>query len=406
MNAPSPADRVEAALTPPWGPRLDHFLAARDEMKRPAPAQAPDTFRQEYVFQGDWHPDSEGFLAPDPNGPRPEDPVGMCTCSDLPAVMEAEVLPPAEAGSAGATPAAALVPASRPIRRLAVGPGHLAFIPTDPALLHHPAEILQEEARIHRNPVPPPVIAPEDVPAVTREMGRIADQLQEVRLRHFVAGEGKTFPRIQVDSPPGGPAEILQADFAEAEIRIAAGLVSEAEARATQEPGPVVFIHSRPGGKSFFDAMARLHRHGQADPILVAHRGSSKEETDAEAVQEYVRVAREEVIPLVTSPEGAALAEALQGSSKAFARLEVLLGALGKSAGQCIDDFLLFRDEFPWDPKLCAAPEYPDLPQKGRSPKAYHHQFQPGEGRHGTAPSRTTRDAARAARKAKKKGRR
>lgn len=116
--------------------------------------------------------------------------------------------------------------------------------------------------------------------------------------------------------------------------------------------------------------------------------------------------AREEVIPLVTSPEGAARAEALRGTSGAFARLEVLLGALGKSAGRCIDDFLLFRDEFPWDPKLCAAPEYPDLPQKGRSPKAYHHQFQPGEGRHGTAPSRTTRDAARAARKAKKKGRR
>ena len=38
MNTPSPADRVESALTPPWGPRLDHFLAARDEMKRPAPA--------------------------------------------------------------------------------------------------------------------------------------------------------------------------------------------------------------------------------------------------------------------------------------------------------------------------------------------------------------------------------
>lgn len=336
MNAPSPADRVEAALTPPWGPRLDHFLAARDEMKRPAPAQAPDTFRQEYVFQGDWHPDSEGFLAPDPNGPRPKDPVGMCTCSDLPAVMAAEVLPPAEAGFADATPAAAPVPASRPIRRLAVGPGHVTFIPTDPALLHR-------------------------------------------------------------------PAEILQADFAEAEIRVAAGLVSEAEARAAQEPGPIAFIHSRPGGKSFFDAMARLHRQGQAAPILVAHRGSSKEETDAEVVQEYVRVAREEVIPLVTSPEGAALAEALQGSSKAFARLEVLLGALGKSAGQCVDDFLLFRDEFPWDPKLCAAPEYPDLPQKGRSPKAYHHQFQPGEGRHGTAPSRTTRDAARKARKKKKR---
>lgn len=116
MNAPSPADCVEAALTPPWGPRLDHFLAARDEIKRPAPAQAPDTFRQEYVFQGDWRPDSEGFLAPDPNGPRPEDPVGMCTCSDLPAVMEAEVLPPAEAVCCDATPAAAPVPASCPIQ--------------------------------------------------------------------------------------------------------------------------------------------------------------------------------------------------------------------------------------------------------------------------------------------------
>lgn len=402
MNAPSPADRVEAALTPPWGPALDHFLTARDEMRRPSPSTPPDTFRQEYVFQGDWHPDSEGFLAPDPNGPRPEDPVGMCTCSDLPAVMEAEVLPPAEADGCGAPPAAAPVLASRPIRRLAVGPGRITFIPTDTALLHHPAEA---EVRICR-PSAPPAIAPEDVPAVTREMGRIADQLQEVRLRHFVAGEGKTFPRIQVDHPPGGPAPILQADSAEAEIRVAAGLVSEAEARAAQAPGPIAFVHSRPGGKSFFDAMARLHREGQVSPILVAHRGSSKEETDAEAVQEYVRAAREEVIPLVTSPEGTALAEALRGTSGAFARLEVLLGALGKSAGQCIDDFLLFRDEFPWDPKLCAAPEYPELRQKGRSPKAYHHQFQPGEGRHETAPSRTTRDAARAARKAKKKGRR
>ena len=121
MNSPSPADRVEAALTPPWGPRLDHFLAARDEMKRPAPAQAPDTFRQEYVFQGDWHPDSDGFLAPDPNGPRPVEAGNIGTCSDLPAVMEAEVLPPAEADGCGATPAVALVPEVLPIRRIPLG---------------------------------------------------------------------------------------------------------------------------------------------------------------------------------------------------------------------------------------------------------------------------------------------
>lgn len=41
MNAPSPADHVEAALTPPWGPRLDHFLAARDEIKRRPPPRPP-----------------------------------------------------------------------------------------------------------------------------------------------------------------------------------------------------------------------------------------------------------------------------------------------------------------------------------------------------------------------------
>lgn len=216
-------------------------------------------------------------------------------------------------------------------------------------------------------------------------------------------------PQVQVGTEP--PA-ILQADFAEAEIRVAAGLVSEAEARAAQAPGPITFIHSRPGGKSFFAAMARLHREGQVSPILVAHHGSSKEETDAEAVQEYVRVAREEVIPLVTSPEGAALAEALRGTSGAFARLEVLLGALGKSAGQYIDDFLLFRDEFPWDPKLCASPEYPHLTQKGDNPKAYHHQYQPpkaeGKQTHGKKdPKALQKERARqkAARAARRKNR-
>lgn len=195
---------------------------------------------------------------------------------------------------------------------------------------------------------------------------------------------------------------------------------------AAQLPGPFAF--GRPGGKSIADALARLHREGQEAPevkirrldhgpllsldfqdleirtmaqmakdlgfividepvqvghsfYLQAHRGSGKPLQDAELVQEYSRKAREEVIPLVCGPEGSALAE-----------------------------FLRFRDFAPmsaWDPAWCAPPDLLDgPPQKGRSPKAYHHQFQPGEGRRETAPSRNARDAARAARKAKKKGRR
>lgn len=74
---------------------------------------------------------------------------------------------------------------------------------------------------------------------------------------------------------------------------------------------------------------------------------------------------------------------------------------------QILDHSLVSEDYAPmaaWDPAWCAPPDIPDGPrQKGRSPKAYHHQFQPGEGRRETAPSRTTRDAARKARKKKKR---
>lgn len=74
---------------------------------------------------------------------------------------------------------------------------------------------------------------------------------------------------------------------------------------------------------------------------------------------------------------------------------------------QILDHSLVSEDYAPmaaWDPAWCAPPDIPDGPrQKGRSPKAYHHQFQPGEGRRETAPSRNTRDAARKARKKKKR---
>lgn len=276
MNNPSPADRVEEALTPPWGPSLDRFLTARDEILA-APPLPPPTFQQEYA-----PPPPTGPWARDPEDLVPEE-EGTGTCGDVPGVSAVEGLGPAVAECADATGAAA------------------------------------------------------------------------------------------------------------------------------QLPGP--FPYGRPGGKSMADALApfvpaprnleeAVSLFGGPSPLAqVLHHGLVSED--------YARVAQEEVIPLVCSPEGVALAEVLRGSSKAMQRLEVMLGALGTSAGGCIDEFLRFRDYAPmaaWDPAWCAPPDIPDGPrQKGRSPKAYHHQFQPGEGRRETAPSRNTRDAARKARKKKKR---
>lgn len=354
MNNPSPADRVEEALTPPWGPSLDRFLTARDEILA-APPLPPPTFQQEYA-----PPPPTGPWARDPEDLVPEE-EGTGTCGDVPGTSAVEGLGPAGVDCTGATGAAGQLP------------GPFLFAHARPG----GKSIAGALARLHRE-------------------GQAADGVKIRRLDH-------------------GP--LLSRDFEALEIRTMAEML--------RDNGFIVVDEPIQKGQSFF---------------LQAHRGSAKEETDAAAVaalvptprdleeamslfggpsppaqvlhhglvfEDYARKAREEVIPLVCGPEGSALAEALRGSSKAMRRLEVMLGALGTSAGECVDEFLRFRDYAPmaaWDPAWCAPPDIPDGPrQKGRSPKAYHHQFQPGEGRRETAPSRTTRDAARKARKKKKR---
>ena len=74
MNSPSPADRVESALTPPWGPSLDHFLAARDQMKAPVPESQPPAFAQDYVSRGTGTRTPRASLPPPRMGPVPKKP--------------------------------------------------------------------------------------------------------------------------------------------------------------------------------------------------------------------------------------------------------------------------------------------------------------------------------------------
>lgn len=145
------------------------------------------------------------------------------------------------------------------------------------------------------------------------------------------------------------------------------------------------------------------------------------------SADEYIRVAREEVIPLVLSGPGRALGQALIGDTAAGRRLGIMLGALHAHRGSSkeIQDLVMvlgdgfgrpmFVDDVveplpwdfsamygkAWDPAECAAPEFPELPQKGRSPKKYHHQFHPPADRSGNSPSEAARAAARKKRKKK-----
>lgn len=103
MNNPSPADRVEEALTPPWGPPLDRFLTARDEILT-APPLPPPTFQQEYA-------------PPPPTGPWARDPEDLVpeeeeteTCDDVPGTSAVEGLGPGSEEVAAATGAAAQLP--------------------------------------------------------------------------------------------------------------------------------------------------------------------------------------------------------------------------------------------------------------------------------------------------------
>lgn len=152
---------------------------------------------------------------------------------------------------------------------------------------------------------------------------------------------------------------------------------------------------------------SRLRRVGQALPHL-------------DLAEHYIAVAREEVIPLVCSPAGQALGQALLDTS-AGRGLGILLGALQETNREVglvpsawdlsldTPTWDLLLDNCHWDPSLCAAPEYPDLPQKGDDPRAYHHQYQPpkAESRHGYGKKppkalqkeRARQKAAKAARK-------
>lgn len=143
MNNPSPADRVEEALTPPWGPSLDRFLTARDEILA-APPLPPPTFQQEYA-----PPPPTGPWARDPEDLVPEE-EGTGTCGDVPGVSAVEGLGPAGAPAAvsealgpagvgagectGATGAAGLVPEILPFRRMKLGDTGLSLDCWDPDL--------------------------------------------------------------------------------------------------------------------------------------------------------------------------------------------------------------------------------------------------------------------------------